>query len=189
MPELPFEIWKERIENEIKILKNLKFIENDTIAYHEKNVDFWVTINSLGFITKDNTEKLSLLQINSHRIFIKLNRSFPYPGGIDLSWYTNIFHPNIHPVQIQNSEKPGTGYICLNILKQWSRLSDLESTVKSLQKLVENPNPDDPLNYDICTKAAEFFKKHPIEEFRKNYNNGEEKEEENDCEDVIIVDD
>jgi ubiquitin-protein ligase len=189
MPELPFEIWKERIENEIKILKNLNFIENDTIVFHEKNVDFWVNINSLGFVTKDNTEKLSLLQINSHRIFIKLNRSFPYPGGIDLSWYSNIFHPNIHPVEIQNSEKQGTGYICLNILKQWSRLSDLESTVKSLQKLVENPNPDDPLNYDICTKAAEFFKKHPMEEFRKNHNNGEEIEEEKDDEDVIIVED
>jgi len=36
MPELPFEIWKERIENEIKILKNLNFIENDTIVFHEK---------------------------------------------------------------------------------------------------------------------------------------------------------
>jgi ubiquitin-protein ligase len=189
MPELPFEIWKERIENEIKILKNLNFIENDTIAFHENNVDFWVNINSLGFITKDNTEKLSLMPKNTHRIFIKLNRSFPYPGGIDLSWYSNIFHPNIHPIELQNSEKPGTGYICINILKKWSRLSDLESTVKSLQKLVENPNPDDPLNYDICSKAAEFFKKNPIEKIRKNYESGKEIEEENDDDDVVIVDD
>jgi len=189
MPKLPQEIWKERIENEIKILMNLNFIESDTITWHENNVDFWVNINSLGFITKENTEKITLMPIKSHRVFIKLNRSFPYPGGIDLSWYSNIFHPNIHPVEVKNSEKPGTGYICLNVLKQWSRLSDLESTVKSLQKLIENPNPDDPLNYDICTKAAEFFKKNPIEEIRKNYNNAEELVEEKDEDDIIIVDD
>jgi len=188
MPELPIEIWKERIENEIKILKNLNFIENETVVFHENNIDFvmWRKLKQLKGVSM--SVKLSLLQINSHRIFIKLNRSFPYPGGIDLSWFSNIFHPNIHPVEIQNSEKPGTGYICLNILKQWSRLSDLESTVKSLQKLVENPNPDDPLNYDICSKAAEFFKKHPMEEIRKNHNNGEEIEDDDD-EDVVIVDD
>ncbi len=189
MPELPLEIWKERVENEIKILKNLDFIEKDTIAWHENNVDFWVIISSLGFIRKDNTEKISLIPIKLHRVFIKLNRSFPYPGGIDLSWYSNIFHPNIHPVEIQNSEKPGTGYICINVLKQWSRLSDLESTVKSLQKLVENPNPDDPLNYDVCSKAAEFFKRTPMEEIKKSYDNGEEIEEEKDEDNIIIVDD
>ena len=118
MPELPFEIWKERVENEIKILKNLNFIESDTITWHENNVDFWVNIISLGFVRKDSSEKISLLPRTSHRIFIKLNRQFPYPGGIDLSWYSNIFHPNIHPIELQNSEKPGTGYICINILKK-----------------------------------------------------------------------
>jgi len=189
MPELPYEIWKERIENEIKILMNLNFIEKNTIAWNENNVDFWVNINSLGFIAEGTVEKISLKPKKSHRIFIKLNRSFPYPGGIDLSWYSNIFHPNIHPVEVRNPEKLGTGYICLNVLKQWSRLSDLESTVKSLQKLVDNPNPEDPLNYDICSKAAEFFKKNPIEKIRKNYESGEEIEEENDEDDVIIVDD
>ena len=190
MPELPLEIWKERIENEIKILKSLNFLEKETIAWHESDVDFWVSINSLGFITDDNKERLTLMPINSHRIFIKINRSFPYPGGIDLSWYSNIFHPNIHPVEVKDSDKPGTGHICLNVLKQWSRLSDLESTVKSLQKLVENPNPDDPLNYTICSKAAEFFKRNPIEEIRKNYNEGNviEKEDDDDN-DIIIVDD
>jgi ubiquitin-protein ligase len=188
MPELPFEIWKERVENEIKILKNLHFIENDTIAWHENNIDFWVNITSLGFIRKDTSEKFSLLPVKFHRIFIKLNRSFPYPGGIDLSWYSDIFHPNIHPVEIKHSDKPGTGYICLNVLKQWSRLSDLESTVKSLQKLVENPNPDDPLNYDICTQAAEFFRRNPMENLRESYDNSEEIKEE-DEDDIIIVDD
>ena len=191
MPELPYEIWKERIENEFKILKNLNVLEKDTLNWHENDVDFWVNINSQGYITKDNNEKITLKPINSHRIFIKLNRSFPYPGGIDLSWYSNIFHPNIHPVELPNSEKPGTGYICLNVLKQWSRLSDLESTVKSLQKLVENPNPDDPLNYYICTKAAKFFKKNPIEEFRKknNFDETEEQEEKDEEDDIIIIDD
>ena len=189
MPELPFEIWKERIENEIKILRNLNFLEKDTIAWQENNVAFWVNINSLGFITDLNKEKFTLMPVNSHRIFIKINRSFPYPGGIDLSWYSNIFHPNIHPVEVPNSEKPGTGYICLNVLKQWSRLSDLESTVRSLKKLVENPNPDDPLNYDICSRAADYFRRNPMEKIREDYDNGETIETEDDDDDIVIVND
>ena len=60
--------------------------------------------------------------------------------------------------------------------------------MKSLQKLVENPNPDDPLNYDICTQAAEFFRRNPMETLRENYNNGEEIKEE-DEDDIIVVDD
>ena len=59
--------------------------------------------------------------------------------------------------------------------------------MKSLQKLVENPNPDDPLSYDICTKAAEFFKRNPMENLRESFDNGEEIKEED--EDIIIVDD
>ncbi|MFX0105990.1 MAG: ubiquitin-conjugating enzyme E2, partial [Candidatus Hodarchaeota archaeon] len=94
----------------------------------------------------------------------------------------------IHPVELASSKKMGTGYICLNVLKQWSRLSDLETTIKALQKLVENPNPEDPLNYSICLEAAEFFKKSSMEDLKKQYKI-EELEEEQDEDKIIIIDD
>jgi len=188
MPELPLEIWKDRVNNEIKNLSHLNVIERYSIVWHENNVELLIRIGAIGFILGDYKESINLQPKKSHRIFLKINRSFPYPGGIDFAWHSNIFHPNIHPVELLSSNELGTGYICLNVLKQWSRLSDLETTVKALKKLVENPNPEDPLNYDICLKAAEFFKKTTMDVLRKQYNI-EELEEEQDEDKIIIIDD
>ncbi|MFW9866803.1 MAG: ubiquitin-conjugating enzyme E2 [Candidatus Thorarchaeota archaeon] len=188
MPELPVEIWKDRVNNEINTLYSLNVIEKDSLVWHDNSVELFINIKVLGFILGDSTEKVNLIPQTSHRIFMKINRSFPYPGGIDFAWYSDIFHPNIHPVELKSIKKPGTGYICLNILKQWSRLSDLETTVKALQNLVENPNPEDPLKYEVCLKAANFFKKNPIDSLKKQYEI-EEIEEELKDDDIIILDD
>ena len=188
MPELPYEIWKDRITNEINILNKSNLIEDQSIKWHESNVEFWINIKALGFVQDHNKEGINLSPMKSHRIFLKLNRSFPYPGGIDFSWYSNIFHPNIHPVDIRTLNESGTGYICLNILKKWSRLSDLETSIKALKKLVENPNPDDPLSYDSCLKAAEYFKTHSIELLLEEFKSSNEKEEQ-ETDDILVVDD
>lgn len=188
MPELPFEIWKDRINNEIKTLQRLNVIEKDSVVWHSNNIELLISIKALGFVLGDFKDDVNLVPQKFHRIFMKINRSFPYPGGIDFAWYSNIFHPNIHPVELTSSKNPGTGYICLNVLKQWSRLSDLETTVKALEKLVENPNPDDPLKYDLCLEAAKFFKKTDMDDLRKQYQI-EEGEEEQEEDEIIIIDD
>jgi ubiquitin-protein ligase len=188
-PELPLEIWKDRLENEIRSLKSLKVIEEDSIIKEENSVDLMVNIKALGFEYKVDSEGIDLLPKWNHRIFLKISRQFPYPGGIDFAWYSDIFHPNIHPVELSSSDKPGTGYICLNVLKKWSRLSDLETTVKALKLLVENPNPDDPLNYNVCLEAAEFFKQNTMADLRIQYNIKEEEEPEKKDDDIIIIDD
>ena len=167
MPELPYEIWDKRVKNEIKILKRLDIVDHKSVKWYKDSVELWLKLRALGFIQKYRNNNLNVAPITEHRVFIKINRSFPYPGGIDFSWYSDIFHPNIHPVELKNSTSLGTGYICLNILRKWSKLSDLETTAKSLQILVENPNPEDPLQYNICIDAASFFKKHPVEELKK----------------------
>lgn len=187
MPELPFEIWKDRIDNEIKSLIDLNVIEKDSIKWQQNNVELIINLRSLGFLRNNPGTSQSLVPITSHRILFKINRSFPYPGGIDFAWLSTIYHPNIHPVKLPNVSTKGTGYICLNVLKQWSRLSDLETTVKALEKLVENPNPDDPLNYDICLEAADFFKTNDIESLKNKYRSGEKEDKED--EDIIIIDD
>ena len=165
MPELPYEIWRDRIDNELNNLKKLTVVEQNSINMDTKSVELILNIQALGFI-KDNTD---LALKRSHRIYLKINRSFPYPGGIDFSWLSKIFHPNIHPVELSFSSELGTGYICLNILKKWSRLSDLANTVKALKMLIENPNPNDPLDFPQCLEAAKYYKIHKIEDLRKNY--------------------
>ncbi|MFX1273410.1 MAG: ubiquitin-conjugating enzyme E2 [Promethearchaeota archaeon] len=182
MPELPFEIWKDRIDNEIKGLERLNVLEKESVIKDEDAVEMIINIDAFGFIK----EMGELKPKKSHRIYLKINRSFPYPGGIDFSWYSPIYHPNIHPVQLDNG-KPGTGYICLNVLKKWSRLSDLDTTVKALKMLVENPNPEDPLNYDVCLDATEFFKNNSMEELKKRYDFQSTEDEDNN--DIIILDD
>lgn len=167
MPELPYEIWEKRVKNEIKILKKLNIINPKSIKWYEDSVELWLKLRALGFIQKYGNHNLNVAPRTEHRVFIKINRSFPYPGGIDFSWQSDIYHPNIHPVELQNYNYLGTGYICLNILRKWSKLSDLETTAKSLQILVENPNPEDPLQYNVCLDAATFFKEHPMEELKK----------------------
>ena len=183
MPELPLEIWKDRIENEIKGLERLNILEKDSILQNNDTVEMIINIKAFGFVKENGNLNIK----NNHRIYLKINRAFPYPGGIDFSWYSSIYHPNIHHVET-NNEKPGTGYICLNVLKKWSRLSDLETTVKALKMLVENPNPEDPLNYDICLDATEFFKEHSMEELKEQYNYSDSQAGDDD-DDIIIIDD
>lgn len=187
MPELPYEIWKDRINNEINILRKSNLIEHNSINWRENDVEFWINIEALGFVQDHNKEGVKLIPKKFHRVNLKLNRSFPYPGGIDFSWYSNIFHPNIHPVDIQDLNVSGTGFICLNILKKWSRLSDLETTIKALKNLVENPNADDPLIYDPCLKAAEYFKKHSIELLKEEYKSSDKKDKD-ETDDILIID-
>lgn len=130
-----------------------------------------------------------LLPKDSHNIHLRLNRMFPYPGGVDFSWLSEIFHPNIDSVDKSFSSEQGTGYICLNILKQWSRLSDLVTIVKALEILVQNPNPDDPLDYPYCLEAAKYFKKHKIEKLKKKYSSERDLKETKEEDDIIVIDD
>ena len=187
MPELPYEIWEKRVKNEIETLKKLNIINPKSIKWYENSVEFWLTLRALGFIQKYGNNNLNIAPKTDHRIFIKINRSFPYPGGIDFSWHSDIYHPNIHPVELQNCNFLGTGYICLNILRKWSKLSDLETTAKSLQILVENPNPEDPLQYNICLDAATFYKEHSMEELKKIFEiDSFHKSKDNKIDDIMI---
>jgi ubiquitin-protein ligase len=184
MPELPLEIWRDRIENEVQSMETLGVLEPDSIVRHDEDIEVMISVKALGFLKED----AELIPVKKHRVFLKINRSFPYPGGIEFSWQSDIFHPNVHPIAHINPDgTQGTGYICLNVLKKWSRLSDLETTVKALQMLIENPNPDDPLNYDMCLEAADFFRENPMSEIREQFDFEETDDE--DYDDIIVVED
>ena len=54
---------------------------------------------------------------------------------------TKIYHPNIDNL----------GRICLDILKKnWSPALQIKSVLLSIQSLMSEPNPDDPLNNEAA---------------------------------------
>ena len=59
-------------------------------------------------------------------------------------FFTSIYHPNIGTIYI---DIDSLGRICLDILKKnWSPALQIKSVLLSIQSLLSEPNPDDPLN-------------------------------------------
>ena len=61
MPELPLEIWKDRIENELESLERLNVLEKNSIIYKENSVEFIVNIKYLsvwGILPLPSDEKV-----------------------------------------------------------------------------------------------------------------------------------
>ncbi len=63
---------------------------------------------------------------------------------------TKIYHPNIGKASIYADN---LGRICLDILKKnWSPALQIKSVLLSIQSLMSEPNPDDPLNNEAANE-------------------------------------
>ena len=63
---------------------------------------------------------------------------------------TKIYHPNIGT---PNLKLDNLGRICLDILKKnWSPALQMKSVLLSIQSLLAEPNPDDPLNNEAAAE-------------------------------------
>jgi len=88
-----------------------------------------------------------------HQLRITITQDYPYQTPI-VRWRSAIFHPNIMP--------PGDGgYICTKLLDEWSFRSSLPAFIRGIESLLLRPNPHSPFDHDTCTRAAQYFRRHP----------------------------
>ncbi|MBI5635729.1 hypothetical protein HY993_02080 [Candidatus Micrarchaeota archaeon] len=141
MPQLPESIWRRRLENEFLAL------ESDGSIKFESNFDktsYVISINSPAL----HQTPSGLSKRFDNKVQIDLKRDYPYPGGLEVAWLTPIFHPNIRQID---------GKVCIRLLNKWSASQTLTDIVKAIQSVLENPNPDDPLDRE----AADYFRQNP----------------------------
>jgi len=144
-----------------EIWRSLNFPMVYSLGYETLDVavNYSVDFNARGFIL---TKKGVVEQLN-HTANIYVLRFYPYldpkyGAPIRIFWESNIFHPNICP----GPKYGGNGLVCWKMIREWGKNFSIATLVKSLQLLVENPNPDDSLNnIPICVQASAFFKENP----------------------------
>lgn len=138
MPSLPESIWRRRLESECNELKGTG-IEFESSA---DNSTYLLRIRAPGL---EKTQQ-GLRERFEHEVRIVLRREYPYPGGLEVVWITPIFHPNI-----RNTD----GKVCLHLLTHWGAAITLAQLAKGLQRLLEFPNPADPLDKEAAVYFAQ----------------------------------
>jgi len=140
MPMLPEQIWRRRLDSEYAEMQS----SGERFEVNAERTRYLVSVRGIGLYRNGD----SVMRRDAHSVQINLLREYPYPGGIDLTWLTPIFHPNIH-------EKDGK--VCIQLINNWAEGQTILSVVKALKQLLEHPNTKDPLNRD----AAVYFDSHP----------------------------
>ncbi len=141
--QLPDSVFERRLQNERQLLTQ----SGKLVKASPDSRQFEVQISGPGLqqVASATAGSAKTIQpITLHRVRIDIARGFPYPGGFDVTWLTPIFHPNIRPTD---------GKVCIRILSQWSPSNTLLSLVDGMERLLKEPNPNDPLNID----AARYY--------------------------------
>jgi len=141
LPQLPEPIWRRRIESEYQ---QLATAGKDFFTANQDHTDYVFIIRGPGLVEERGG---FVTRTDEHRVRLTVKREYPYAGGFDLAWQTPIFHPNIRQ----------DGKVCIQLVNKWSASQTILSIMDALCQMLENPNPDSPLNYD----AAQYFIEHP----------------------------
>ena len=99
----------------------------------------------VSFLTRDG----AILSSPENSFMLTIRRDYPFmkPG---IRWLTDIFHPNIAPPS-------DGGVVCTRLLQEWRADRTLLSLVEGIANLVEHPNMAEPLHFDSCMRARDFF--------------------------------
>jgi ubiquitin-conjugating enzyme E2 D/E len=144
-----------------RILSDLKNLLNHDIPETIFSVDINIDdIYSEQFVTlKGPTD--TPYEDGKFKLSILMPVDYPYKPP-KIMFKTCMYHPNI----------ASDGSICIDILKdQWSSALRLTTVLLSLSDLLANPNPNDPLVYEIAEqykKSRDTFNKNVIK-FVKKY--------------------
>ncbi|NIA09883.1 MAG: hypothetical protein GWP10_09170 [Nitrospiraceae bacterium] len=149
---LPKDLLVSRLKNELhECRKDFKhYFSVSDPDFKEFPVTIMITlVNTPGPIMEGN----KIRSRYNHKLQITITEDYPFQTPI-VRWRSKIFHPNIMP-------PADGGYICTKLLDEWSFRSNLPAFIRGIESLLLNPNPDNPYDNDTCTKAAEYFNKHP----------------------------
>jgi len=133
MPFLPEAIWKRRLESEHQEL-NAAGIDFES---SQDNTTYLLRLRAPGY---EKTQQ-GIKERYEHEVRIVLQREYPYPGGLEVTWITPIFHPNI---------RASDGRVCLHLLTHWGAAITLAELAKGLVYILEHPNPADPLDKEAA---------------------------------------
>lgn len=136
MTFLPEAIWRRRLGSELRQMRE----SGERFSSNADATEYEIEIAGRGLYKDGGAVK----ERGSHRVGVKLMRSYPYAGGIEVTWLTPIFHPNI---------RAADGRVCIQLLNNWGATSSLVLLAGGLRQLLEHPNPLDPLDYE----AAEYY--------------------------------
>lgn len=122
-----------------RLLADLKNLKNNDISETIENVELNDNIYGPHYINLKGP-KDSPYEGGIFKLKIEIPEKYPFVPPIVI--FTNrIFHPNISK----------DGIICIDILKnQWSAALKLTSIILSISALLTQPNPDDPLEFEIA---------------------------------------
>ena len=137
--ELPEQAWYRRLALEYSLVQehepNFNIVDNDLTHY--RGVIIGTGYYEGGYF----------------KVEIFLPRSFPYDPP-EVVWHTRIWHPNF------SDEVPAK--VCDQIFKdKWSPSLHVITVIGALRSLLNEPNPDDPLNMQAAIEMKnnpEIFK-------------------------------
>ena len=157
MPQLPERIWKRRLESEYEEMKaKAESDKSFSFTVNAEKTIYLITINAAAYKKGTRGE---MERVGRHQVEIRLSREYPYAGGIYLLWKTPIFHPNI---------RASDGMVCIRMINNWSESQTIANIVDAIRQVLENPNPDDPLDEE----AAKYFKERGMGKRRESSRRG-----------------
>lgn len=141
-----------------------------------RNISIRAITKQLELISKDSCEHILSVIPNEYDIYewdltiigpndspyegeifhliIRFTTEYPYKPP-KINFKTNIYHPNIAITD---------GQICVDMLQdKWSPANTINSVILSIISLLNDPNPDSPLN----AEAATLYKKSKKEYYQK----------------------
>ena len=134
--QLPQSVWSRRLESEYSEMQQSGL----TFTVSPDKSEYLIEFKARGYTYSGGMVSPAYY----HKVKVCLNRSFPYPGGVEVAWISPIFHPNI---------RSQDGKVCIHLLNNWSGLTSVAGIAAGLVHLVENPNTMDALD----KKAAQYF--------------------------------